>query len=63
MSDELLRLRVRLCMDHRYVWELMTADGHVINASEPFDSRDECIADAAQHELPIIGVTAPEDPA
>ena len=63
MSDTPLRVRVRVRMDGRYMWELLTSDDHVVNASEPFDSRDDCIADAGQHELPIMGISAPDDDA
>ena len=59
MTDEPLRLRVRMCMDHRFVWELSTPDGHVIETSGQFSDRDACIADAARHKLPISGVRKP----
>jgi hypothetical protein len=41
-----------------WIWELLTADGHVVNTSEPFETRDDCEADAVRQGLPCVGLAA-----
>ena len=49
-------IRVRLTMASVWVWELVTADGHVANASEPFEIRGDCEADAQRQGLRVSGM-------
>ena len=51
------RIRIRCTADLRWRWELLTGDGHVVNATEPFDSREACEADAKQQDCPVIGLS------
>ena len=49
-------IRIRATSDSGWRWELLTADGHVANVTDPFDSRDACEADAKLQGLPITGL-------
>jgi len=40
----------------RWIWELVTPDGHVAQESKPFDDRAVCEADAKQQGLPVEGL-------
>ena len=50
------RIRIRATSDSRWRWELLTADGHVVSATDPFDSREACEADAKQQGCPVTGL-------
>ena len=50
------RIRIRSTSDLRWRWELLADDGHVVNATDPFDSRDACEADAKQQGYPVTGL-------
>ena len=56
------RIRIRQTLDKSWAWELVTADGHVAAASEPFGDRASCEADAkAQADgLPVVGLVREE---
>ena len=41
------RIRVRPIFGYKWQWQLVTADGHIVNASEPYGDRDACEADAS----------------
>ena len=53
LKEEHVRLRVTLA--HGWIWELVSADGHVAAVSDAYADRDECEAAARTHGLPIIG--------
>ena len=42
---------------YRWVWRLVTPDGHVANESEPFGDRASCEASALEQGLPVVGLT------
>jgi len=44
-------------MGYRWVWQLVTHDGHVADESWLFDARSECEADALKQGLPVIGLS------
>ena len=48
-------IRIRIALGGLYVWELLTADGHIVSASEGFGSRQECQADARRQGLAVHG--------
>ena len=50
------RIRIRAIGDAGWRWELLTPDGHVVNATDPFDSREACEADAKLQGFPITGL-------
>ena len=56
------RVRIRCSADHRWWWELLTSDGHVVNATEPFESREACEADAKLQGCPVIGLSRTRSP-
>ena len=41
----------------RWVWKLVTPDGHVANQSPPFPTREACEADAKRQGLPVEGLS------
>ena len=50
-------IRVRHALaSRRWLWELLTPDGHVAAASEEFADRDACEADALRQGLPVKGL-------
>ena len=53
------RIRIRGKPQSQWQWELVTSDGHVANASQPFSSRAECEIDAKKQGLPVIGLARP----
>jgi hypothetical protein len=50
------RIRIRSTLSRQWIWELVTRDGHVANASETFATREECEADAKLQGLPVSGL-------
>jgi uncharacterized protein YegP (UPF0339 family) len=50
------RIRIRSTLSRQWIWELVTRDGHVANASEIFATREECESDAKQQGLPVSGL-------
>src|SRR3712207_5317836 len=54
---ELSSIRIRTTMDHRWVWDLLTDEGHVASTSEAFASRDECEDAALREGLPVKGLS------
>jgi uncharacterized protein YegP (UPF0339 family) len=38
-------------------WQLMTADGHIINTSRLYSDREQCESDALRQGLPVIGLS------
>jgi hypothetical protein len=49
-------IRIRISARQHWIWEHRTADGHVVNTSEDFESREACEADAKRQDLPISGL-------
>lgn len=47
-------LHIRTTVSGKWIWELRTADKHVVNVSEGFDTRAECEADAQKHGLQVV---------
>lgn len=43
------RIKVRSTLRGGWVWDLLTADGHVASSSDAFGSRDACEVDALKH--------------
>ena len=43
-------------MSLRWIWQLVTADGHVAHQSEPFEDRAECEKEAKQQGLRVDGL-------
>ncbi|HUP95416.1 MAG TPA: hypothetical protein VM164_10930 [Burkholderiales bacterium] len=43
-------------MSLRWIWQLVTADGHVAHQSEPFDDRAQCEKEAKQQGLRVDGL-------
>ena len=41
----------------RWVWELVTPDGHVAHQSPPFSNREACEANAKEQDLPVEGLS------
>ncbi|HEV7799727.1 MAG TPA: hypothetical protein VGP15_01500 [Burkholderiales bacterium] len=50
------RIRIRSTLSRAWIWELVTRDGHVANASTEFATREECEGDARKQGLPISGL-------
>lgn len=50
------RIRVRSIFGYKWQWQLVTSDGHIVNASEPFGDRDACEADAQQQGIQVDGL-------
>jgi hypothetical protein len=50
-------IRVRQTINLEWMWELVTADGHVASTSETFAERSACEASAKLEGLPITGLT------
>lgn len=42
-------LHIRTNVSGKWIWELRTSDGHVVNMSEAFEARAECEQDARSH--------------
>jgi hypothetical protein len=42
-------------MRRSWIWEHVTEDGHVVNTSPEFGSRERCEAEAVAQGLPLIG--------
>jgi len=53
------RIRVRSTFQRAWIWELVLADGHVVQQSEPFKDRSLCEAEAKQQGLPVQGLARP----
>lgn len=47
-------LHVRTTVSGKWIWELRSADKHVVNVSEGFDTRAECEDDAREHGLQVV---------
>ena len=41
----------------RWVWRLVTSDGHVANESAEFANRDDCETEAIKQGLPVQGLS------
>ena len=50
------RIRIKSTLSRQWIWELVTRDGHVANASSAFATREECESDAKQQGLPVSGL-------
>ncbi len=50
------KVRIRSTLSRAWIWELVTRDGHVANASSEFATRNECEADALKQGLPVSGL-------
>ena len=48
-------VRVRTTFGFKWIWELVTRDGHILAVSQPFSNRDECEASAHTQQLRVIG--------
>ena len=51
-----IRIKSRI-IDKAWTWELITADGHVVDESRAFEDRYECEADALRQGMPIVGLS------
>lgn len=49
-------IRIRSTLNKMWIWEHLTSDGHVVNSSPQFLSKEDCGADAVNQELPVIGL-------
>jgi hypothetical protein len=49
-------IRIRRNMSSNWVWELVTADGHVAQESQQFMSRADCETEAVRQDLPVRGL-------
>jgi hypothetical protein len=49
-------IRIRSSLGYRWSWQMMTSDGHVVNESEPYTTRDSCERAALEQGLPVIGL-------
>jgi hypothetical protein len=47
------RIRMRCDMYGHWIWELVSADGHVAQRSEPFPDRPTCQLDALRQDVPL----------
>ena len=50
------KIRIRRDMSLRWIWQLVTGDGHVAQQSEPFDDRTQCEKEAKQQGLRVDGL-------
>ena len=55
-TDSSSKIRIRRDMSLRWIWQLVTADGHVAHQSEPFDDRAQCEKEAKQQGLRVDGL-------
>jgi hypothetical protein len=61
-SDSPMHVRVRSTFGYRWLWELRSADGHVVNTSAEFSSRDDCVRDAERQGVAVKGGRRPKKP-
>jgi hypothetical protein len=54
MTDTGPVLHIGTTVSGKWIWQLRSADKHVVNVSEPFDTRAECEADARKHGLKVV---------
>lgn len=50
-------IRIRSTLRKSWVWEHLTADGHIVRTSAPFTVRSECEAEALHQGLPVLGLS------
>jgi len=49
-------IRIRATWGAQWLWELITAKGHIVSESQPFADRAACEADAKEQGLPVKGL-------